>query len=91
MERSVSRKGGKGVKMCKVVDLSDRRIKEKEIHWTLNIGTDVSPESFSINSVCGTIHIILTLKSFDGIQLMREKALIELKNQIAKNTVRCLM
>ena len=77
--------------MCKVIDLSDRRVKEDEIRWTLDIGKDISPEDFRINSIAGTIHIILGAKSFERIPMMKEKALAELKDQLAKNTVRCLM
>lgn len=74
--------------MCKIIDITSRLIKESEIHYQITIDT-ASNERFGImkNPANEEIMIFITTNSFDRIPLMREKALLELKQQILKNEI----
>lgn len=71
--------------MCKIIDLASMMIKESKIYWQLTIDA-TSNERFGImkNPANDEIMIFITTNSFDRIPLMREKALLELKQQILK-------
>lgn len=74
--------------MCKIIDITSRLIKESEIHYQITIDA-ASNERFGImkNPANEEIMIFITTNSFDRISLMREKALLELKQQILKNEI----
>lgn len=74
--------------MCKIIDFSSKLIRESEIYWNIRVDR-TSNERIGINrnSANEEIMIYLTVTSFEQIQSMREKALIELKEQLLKNDV----
>lgn len=74
--------------MCKIIDFSSKLIRESEIYWNIMIDR-TSNERFSVkrNPANEQVMIYLVVNSFEGIQPMREKALIELKEQLLKNDV----
>lgn len=74
--------------MCKVIDFTSRLVRESEIYWSISIETD-SNERIGImkNPANEQIMIYITTNSFDRIQIMREKALVELKRQLLQDGV----
>lgn len=74
--------------MCKVIDFTSRLVRESEIYWSISIETD-SNERIGImkNPANEQIMIYITTNSFDRIQVMREKALVELKQQVLRDRV----
>lgn len=74
--------------MCKIIDFSSKLIRESEIYWNIRVDR-TSNERIGINRNPANeeIMIYLTVNSFEGIQPMREKALIKLKKHLLKNEV----
>lgn len=74
--------------MCKVIDFTSKLIKEDEIRWSIRI-TPNSDEQMSImrNPANDGIMIYLTTNFFDRIEVLRQKALKELKQQLLKDEV----
>lgn len=74
--------------MCKVIDFTSKLVRESEIYWDIKIDTS-SNERIGImrNPANEQIMIYITTNSFDRIQIMREKALAELKQQLLQDGV----
>ena len=74
--------------MCKVIDLTSKMIKESEIYWDIRIDS-ISNERIGImkNPANEQIMIYITTNSFDRIQIMRERALANLKQQLLQGGV----
>ena len=79
---------GKVKTMCKVIDFTSKLVRESEIYWDIKIDTS-SNERIGImrNPANEQIMIYITTNSFDRIQIMREKALAELKQQLLQDGV----
>lgn len=74
--------------MCQVIDITSRLIQEEKLYWNIMIDT-ASNERLGIsrNPANDQIMIFITTYSFDRIQIMRKKALSELKQQLLKNEI----
>lgn len=74
--------------MCKIIDFTSKLVRESEIYWDIKIDTS-SNERIGItrNPANEQIMIFITTNSFDRIQIMREKALAELKQQLLQDGV----
>lgn len=74
--------------MCKIIDFTSKLVRESEIYWDIKIDTS-SNERIGImrNPANEQVMIYITTNSFDRIQIMREKALAELKQQLLQNGV----
>lgn len=74
--------------MCKIIDFTSKLVRESEIYWDIKIDTS-SNERIGImrNPANEQVMIYITTNSFDRIQIMREKALAELKQQLLQDGV----
>jgi len=74
--------------MCKIIDFTSKLVRESEIYWSISIETD-SNERIGImkNPANEQVMIYITTNSFERIQIMREKALAELKQQLLQDGV----
>lgn len=74
--------------MCKVIDFTSKLVRETEIYWDIRINP-LSNERIGImkNPANEQIMIYITTNSFDRIQIMREKALVKLKQQLLQDGV----
>lgn len=74
--------------MCKVIDFTSKLVRETEIYWDIRIDS-ISNERIGImkNPANEQIMIYITTNSFDRIQIMREKALVKLKQQLLQDGV----
>lgn len=74
--------------MCKVIDFTSKLVRETEIYWDIRIDP-LSNERIGImkNPANEQIMIYITTNSFDRIQIMREKALVKLKQQLLQDGV----
>ncbi len=74
--------------MCKIIDFTSKLVRESEIYWDIIIDTS-SNERIGImrNPANEQVMIYITTNSFDRIQIMREKALAELKQQLLQDGV----
>ena len=79
---------GKVKTMCKIIDFTSKLVRESEIYWDIIIDTS-SNERIGImrNPANEQVMIYITTNSFDRIQIMREKALAELKQQLLQDGV----
>ena len=76
------------MKMCKVIDFTSKLVRESEIYWDIRIDS-ISNERIGImkNPANEQIMIYITTNSFDRIQIMRERALANLKHQLLQGGV----
>ena len=74
--------------MCKIIDFTSKLVRESEIYWSISIETG-SNERIGImkNPANEQVMIYITTNSFERIQIMREKALAELKQQLLQDRV----
>ena len=74
--------------MCKIIDFTSKLVRESEIYWIISIETD-SNERIGImkNPANEQVMIYITTNSFERIQIMRENALAELKQQLLQDGV----
>lgn len=74
--------------MCKIIDFTSKLVRESEIYWSISIETD-SNERIGImkNPANEQVMIYITTNSFERIQIMRENALAELKQQLLQDGV----
>lgn len=74
--------------MCKVIDFTVKLVRESEIYWDIRIDSN-SNERIEImkNPANEQIMIYITTSSFDRIQIMRERALANLKQQLLQGEV----
>lgn len=74
--------------MCKIIDFTSKLVRESEIYWSISIETD-SNERIGImrNPANEQIMIYITTNSFERIEIMHEKALAELKQQLLQDGV----
>lgn len=74
--------------MCKVIDFTSKLVRESEIYWDIRIDS-ISNERIGImkNPANEQIMIYITTNSFDRIQIMRERALANLKQQLLQGGI----
>lgn len=74
--------------MCKVIDFTSKLVRESEIYWDIRIDS-ISNERIGImkNPANEQIMIYITTNSFDRIQIMRARALANLKQQLLQGGV----
>lgn len=76
------------MKKCKIIDFTSKLVRESEIYWNIRIDC-VSNERIGImkNPANEQIMIYITTNSFDRIQIMRERALVNLKQQLLQGGI----